>query len=530
MSLFGNIVKKVLIEYANEPRLPFEKGEKFGKKNTEEQFVDWLEDFGKYGKLPASKISFSQGVESGLPIALNWMLKKYTIDPYNEDDADYGFDLNSDENDDEVYEKKAYYLSQLYGYLRKNGFYSKNGAYGPEFNERNLMYVERAIRLPSNLNSENNQLLYKELIKNYQNNVGGCWTWEEGRAAAYCSQVDGSLVEFKGYIRLEDIDWVETDYCNMYNMNGEREIRVKPNAKVEVFEIDTDFTVDSHKAKVDDTEEGGIHFHKIPLRGTLIVNATYFGNGGKYNGDYAQVYDATSREQKYMDRKGNIVGENVINQQYYNIAKEFVKNNSLPIGGQAVYKDLLFEYCSNNLYKFAWDEDKINFIRLTDSKILLPKPCKGVTKEYCDYLEIKQGLNNVRYETFYVCGYGGQINSIIASNGDLITNNAYIIYPSYGIFLPYVDKGITSYGLINAETHKVQMVNHFELIKIKEEDEIALIDIKGKGANILLANGKLIFNNEWPVKAPVINRYEIEFVFKDGTRKTFDTTNFKIVD
>ena len=32
MSLFGNIVKKVLLEYANEPRLPFEKGEKFGKK------------------------------------------------------------------------------------------------------------------------------------------------------------------------------------------------------------------------------------------------------------------------------------------------------------------------------------------------------------------------------------------------------------------------------------------------------------------------------------------------------------------
>ena len=135
MSLFGDIVKNVLIEYANEPRFPFEKGEKFGKKNTEEQFVDWLEDFGKYGKLPASKISFSQGVESGLPIALNWMLKNYTIDPYNEDDADYGFDLNSDEDDDEVYEKKAYYLSQLYGYLRENGLYSKHGAYGPEFNE-----------------------------------------------------------------------------------------------------------------------------------------------------------------------------------------------------------------------------------------------------------------------------------------------------------------------------------------------------------------------------------------------------------
>ena len=35
------------------------------KKNTEEQFVDWLEDMGKYGKLPASKITFQQGVKSG---------------------------------------------------------------------------------------------------------------------------------------------------------------------------------------------------------------------------------------------------------------------------------------------------------------------------------------------------------------------------------------------------------------------------------------------------------------------------------
>ena len=529
MSLFGDIVKNVLIEYANEPRFPFEKGEKFGKKNTEEQFVDWLEDFGKYGKLPASKISFSQGVESGLPIALNWMLKNYTIDPYNEDDADYGFDLNSDEDDDEVYEKKAYYLSQLYGYLRENGFYSKHGAYGPEFNERNLMYVERAIRLPSKLNSEDNQFFYKELIRNYQNNVGGCWTWEEGRAAAYCSQVDGSLVEFKGYIRLEDIDWVETDYCNMYNMNAEREIRVKPNAKVEVFEIGTDFTVDSHKTKIDDTEEGGVHFHKIPLRGTLIVNATYFGNGGKYNGDYAQVYDATSHEQKYMDRKGNIVGEDVINKQYYGIAREFIKSNSLPIGGQAVYKDLLFEYCSNNLYKFVWDEDKINFIRLTDSKILLPKPCKDVSRQYCRFMVSKYGYKGVEIALFYICNYGTQYQSIIASNGDLITNKAYIIYSSFGKFLPYVNNGDLTICLIDAETHKVQKFNYFQTINAKE-GEIALIGINGKGMNILFGNGKLVFDGEWPISAPVINREVIQFTFKDGTFKTFDTTNFKIVD
>ena len=45
-------------------------------------------------------------LNQGLSTALNWLLKNNSIDLYDEDDADNGFDLNSDEDDDEVYEKK----------------------------------------------------------------------------------------------------------------------------------------------------------------------------------------------------------------------------------------------------------------------------------------------------------------------------------------------------------------------------------------------------------------------------------------
>lgn len=92
-----------------------------------------------------------------------------------------------------------------------------------------------------------------------------------------------------------------------------------------------------------------------------------------------------------------------------------------------------------------------------------------------------------------------------------------------------MNNGDLTICLIDAETHKVQKFNYFQTINAKE-GEIALIGINGKGMNILFGNGKLVFDGEWPISAPVINREVIQFTFKDGSFKTFDLINFEIVD
>ena len=50
-------IYRLLNEYSSEQRLPFD-DDKFKNKNYLEQYADWLEDFGKYGKLPPSKMNF----------------------------------------------------------------------------------------------------------------------------------------------------------------------------------------------------------------------------------------------------------------------------------------------------------------------------------------------------------------------------------------------------------------------------------------------------------------------------------------
>ena len=109
-----------------------------------------------------------------------------------------------------------------------------------------------------------------------------------------------------GYVRAFElhggrcVSKVETDYINngmQYGASFEKEIRTKPNAKIELFGLR--FTNSSNPKKYRGST-------KFPNGKTLIVSATYFGNEGHYNGNYAQIYDANSKDIKYMDRENKI--------------------------------------------------------------------------------------------------------------------------------------------------------------------------------------------------------------------------------
>ena len=57
--IIDSSINKILQEYHVDQRLPFD-DDFYGKKNQLEQYVDWLEDFGKYGELPPSSLNFKE--------------------------------------------------------------------------------------------------------------------------------------------------------------------------------------------------------------------------------------------------------------------------------------------------------------------------------------------------------------------------------------------------------------------------------------------------------------------------------------
>ena len=263
-NIFEDIVNKVLKEYSSDQRLPFDDDE-FKNKNYLEQYTDWLEDFGKYGELPPSRLNFWTELEKAA---------KYIVGTHLHGRFDNGLYGESPEK----------VLSDL----------SKNMKNNLQFNENGNLYVERKITLDESANYYNKSdekgsdptQLYKMLIKKYNSNVGGCWSYKQDASRAYCAEGGGSDVVLKGYIRIDDIDFVKTILLN-FNYEGEYEIRVKPKAKVELTEVVFDCR------------------YKIPLKGHLIVNATYFGNNSGYKGDYAPIDDGFGNI-TYMDRNGKI--------------------------------------------------------------------------------------------------------------------------------------------------------------------------------------------------------------------------------
>ena len=306
-----------LFEYHAQQRLPFkdEYGKKdyeFADKNMAEEYLDWIEEFGKVGELDRSSFNFEAGFKSGLGTAFEWFKK-------------------NNSNIDELYMK-----SRFTNNLKKHGFIviNKDKSISTEckFNDKGNMYVERIVTLDSELN-EPSAGSFEKFVEKYNNNVGGCWCWQYGRSADYCSNNNGSKILLRGWIRLDDIDWVETVYINSYGMNAECEIRVKPNAKVELFEIygsffNSDPYYDDENDRFSSYGNGDedIPLYKFNLGGRhIIVTATYFGNNVNFDKfGFAEIYDSTSNEKKFMDRKGNI-----INSQKELIMKkiDYLRNN-----------------------------------------------------------------------------------------------------------------------------------------------------------------------------------------------------------
>jgi hypothetical protein len=417
-----------LFEHHSQQRLPFmlqslrvqdgtygqmEVDNYFSKKNGMENFLDWIEEFGKVGELKGSSISFVDGINSGLDTAFKWYCERYDID--------------------DVFKETE--RSSFIKMLSEYGFYDvkDDGSYTTKcvFNKVGNLYVERSIVLDNKLDDIVGDELYTNIIKNYQDNVGGCWCWKKGNSQAYCAKNGGSNIILRGWIRLDDIDWVETVYTNAYSMRHENEIRVKPNAKVELFDI-----VSVHEGKKFKFNLGGKHF---------IVSSTYFGNNGKYNNlGYAKIYDNNSNEILWRDRQGNLVKDNEVTNNILMSVKE--KLSKLSLNDKNICKLFNVYYISlENKYSIIKECDKYFIIDRTNHEI--------VQNTYFDYCSKCFELN-------LFCVKKCNKYNFIDNNGEYYLDKWYDDFMTNDFKLYVYDDKIRKWGIYDGE--KTKFINDID--------------------------------------------------------------------
>lgn len=482
-------IKGYINEYYADQRLPFD-DDFYGKKNQMEQYVDWLEDFGKYGNLPPSTLNFKEEINKAIDIILDKQLHGSKIDY--------------------VPNSKEEILERLDDVMFENLKFDENGN----------LYVERSIDLPNK--AESSEEIYHQLINNYQNNVGGCWSYKKNGSNSYCTEYSnyGSNVILRGFIRTDDIDFIKTVLLN-FHYTKEFEIRVKPFAKVALFDISID---------------GYSHTFKK----SLIVSATYFGNGGKYAGEYAKIDDGFGNFTP-INRKGETI--NIPNGcSFYDttnvgliIVSKLDKNEGVELynlinsNGEFISKKWFYSISSDwhdgytivKLNKDFRDKD-CNYLDM-NGNLLFDKGFNSI-EAFHNGLAIVVRLkftNKVIFENVY---------NVVDAQGNIINDSWVSEYPSHiDDYSIVITRGDGFYNLIYADDNlkgryiSDKWFNGFDYTNIPLVYKVFLFgesfdDVK---YNYLTKDGNLISPNEWFCDA------ETEFINgRTLVKKDFDGNVF----
>lgn len=172
--------------------------------------------------------------------------------------------LDSDDFQNLMEEACHYYIEIK---LDNNNF-SLNGGNPYIINDRGLIYIEREIAIPELFSrfKYDDYENYYDYLKNYDG-LGIYWSYIKGGANAYCSDnfKDGtSHIVLRGYVDPSNINWENTIYKTIYNLNFELEIEVNEESPIEIFEI-----------VVSRMENNGKTFvgKKLPLNYSIIFKA-----------------------------------------------------------------------------------------------------------------------------------------------------------------------------------------------------------------------------------------------------------------
>lgn len=381
------IHKALLKEYfdAKPQRLPF--GDDFYKDEHIYDYVNWLKQAGKIGKLPKPKFTWDEGLKKG---CIEYV-KKYGSP-----------ELKIGNKDNEIYKTYEYVKDRLDPVVM--------------FDDNGNLYVERAITVKEGTN-------YFQLIDEYQNNPGGCWSLRVNSAKAYCSYGDGTPIVLHGYMFLDDIFWAELIRKSLCYSQDEWEVRTYPNGKVQI----TAMHIDGQYVNLEDSP--------------IIINSTYFGNNQRYVGDVAPLgYQKIGYEYNFIDRKGNLIKnlsdtdlsrliknnfekEDLINILRFTnfglaVVNIFGKSNYVNKKGDVLSPNLWFDICerfNNDAVARVIVDHKHNFINL-EGEFLWNKP----VNEWFDETPaiFLQGFTAVCIKT----EDGEKKWNLMNTNGDFILN------------------------------------------------------------------------------------------------------------
>lgn len=286
-----------LFEYHTQLNIPF-KGDtpNYDFKENWENYRDFLEEIGQYGKLPSSGYDEREikhycmewGLEEAFDFFLSFEddndgeaetavlseflhnfssfddLKGIMFDEYiellKEVTKNGVFDVFEDENPREI-DEFLYKVrlrnnvdnialsilteqgQNMYLDVAKEYYMESFGYYGfPDnliVNNRGLIYCEREINIPNafdRTDNTDNYNYYKILKLNYSG-LGNCWSWKQGGGFAYNLEpfgIDDTLLLLKGWVDPKSVNWTNTVYRNGYTMKEEREIYINTGGIVEV--------------------------------------------------------------------------------------------------------------------------------------------------------------------------------------------------------------------------------------------------------------------------------------------------------
>jgi len=244
-------------EWRGDKRIPFE-GE-YGKKANYDHFIDYLENIGKYGELSGSGNAqklYENALHDGF-------IELKDNHPMWESDMDWFLEDYNPEDYPDYYEEDTHDLTEDGEQAWEDflwGLYQDRVDVTYQLNQRNLVYIYRAISIPAltstQYNANENEDFYEELNRRF-NGIGMCWSYEVGGAIPHSGGAGTTIIVY-GLISPDNIDWVRTCALNGSGMD-EREIRTQKNIPIEIYQMMT---------------ENG---KKLPLKKSIIV-----GSGDDY--------------------------------------------------------------------------------------------------------------------------------------------------------------------------------------------------------------------------------------------------------
>ena len=291
----------LLKEYHGQQVFNFDdEGNAYFKKNNWEHYVDFLEEIGIYGTLPASKWDEStiykqidiakeeiepnkngyEDIDENVyfeafyelvcdtfiynPENKETIFQEYFLEYFNEynkykSDNNYYNECDTLKNflcdETDIFKNDLDVYLTMYGHKEfnkklKESFLDKLDDYGVpynfEYNDRGLLYVERNITIPNFKSPEfvnkfyNYKDYFKYLTKSY-NGIGNCFTWSKNDGEAYCGNSFGEIghseIKLKCWVDPKNINWKETIYKNCYSLNYEKEIYINSGIPIEVFDV-----------------------------------------------------------------------------------------------------------------------------------------------------------------------------------------------------------------------------------------------------------------------------------------------------